>query len=339
MEKKDPEKLPGWMKEGRLTAAALSDELINIREPGEPLPTFVNEFLEDQKKQEPLFGLTTPKLSTSPLVRLQYAGDELPVMDHLVELWTLLRRVAKIVFLITLAVLVVPGYSNGLITINPYHPLVLQILNGVISYGVSALKQGNGNTDVYIQSPLAPVSLYLSFAVFIAVIISLPVTAKELYSYIRPGLTQKEDQVIKKVGLVALLLFVTGVAISFYSIVPITMRILAVSTTFIVDVRPWFSLDSLINILLWGTLGAGLLYASPMIVVALVQLNILTAEQVAARRREMIFIVFTLAAILTPDPTPVSTLILSIPMLLIIEGVILWSVSIELNRNLNNIAT
>ncbi len=322
------------MKEGQATARALAEEIALTSAPGETLPSFVQEFLEESKKPDPLFGMTTPSLSKDPLLRLKYDGGPLPLEDHLVELWTRLRKVARTVFLLTVIVMVFPSYENGHFTLSPYRPAVLDLLNYIVSYGVTSLQKGAAGITVYVGTPIAPVTLYINFAGSIALLISLPLTVRELYEYIRPGLTQREDEVLRQVVLVGVFLFLLGATISFTTIIPITLKILSLTSTFVENVQPWFDLQAVLAVLIWGTVGAGVLYASPMILVALVQLDLIQAEQIYSRRREMIFGVFALAAVVTPDPTMVSMVVLSLPMVLVIEGIILWSLKIETRRYL-----
>ncbi len=327
--------VPRWMKEGQATARALAEEIVLTSDPSEPLPSFVQEFLEESKKPEPLFGMTTPSLSKDPLLRLKYDGGPLPLEDHLIELWTRLRRVARTVFLLTLVVMVFPAYERGRFTLSPYRPAVLDLLNYIVTYGVESLQEGDAGITVYVGTPIAPVTLYINFAGSIALLISLPLTVRELYEYIRPGLTQRENEVLKQVVFAGTLLFLLGAVISFTTIIPVTLRILSLTSTFVKNVQPWFDLQAVLAVLIWGTIGAGILYASPMILVALVQLDLIKAEQIYSRRREMIFGVFTLAAVVTPDPTMVSMVILSLPMVLVIEGIIWWSLKIETKRYLD----
>lgn len=331
---KDTTDVPRWMREGQATARALAEEITLTSAPGETLPSFVEEFLEESKKTEPLFGMTNPALSKDPLLRLKYDGSPIPLEDHLMELWTRLRRIARTVFILTLIVMVLPSYSDSRFALSPYRPAVLDLLNYIVTYGVQSLQEGAAGITVYVGTPIAPVTLYINFAGSIALLISLPITVKELYEYVRPGLTKRENEVLKQVVLVSVFLFLLGATISFTTIIPVTLRILSLTSTFVENVQPWFDLQAVLAVLIWGTIGAGILYASPMVLVALVQLDLIKAEHIYSKRREMIFGIFALAAVVTPDPTMVSMVILSLPMILVIEGIIWWSLKIETRRYL-----
>ncbi|MHA2027748.1 MAG: twin-arginine translocase subunit TatC [Candidatus Kariarchaeaceae archaeon] len=300
---------------------------------------------EGKAKRSKLKNLALPHVSTQPSKTYQETNitnntytksssiefDKYEVQEHLIDLWIVLRRIAKTVFFFTIITLTIPGIRNGVLTISPYEPAVLLILNSIIKHSLSSL--GN-NVQVFIGSPLTPITVYLNLAFFIAVLISLPVIVKELMSFIRPGLTEVEYLILKKLSFYALLLFLLGAGISYFVILPVTLKILAYSGGVVGDdsLLQMYSLSSILNLLLWGTLGGGILYACPILIVVLVNLDILTPDQVTEKRREIIMIIFIIAAFVTPDPTIVSMLILSLPLIGIVEIMISWGYKIELNK-------
>jgi sec-independent protein translocase protein TatC len=263
--------------------------------------------------------------------------DKIALETHLIDFWIVLRKIARTVLIFTIITLVIPGLKGGKLAISPYEPAVLLILNSIIKHSLGSLASG-GDVEVFIGSPLTPITLYINLAFFIAVLISLPVTVKELTAFVRPGLTDAEYQILKQLSRYAAVLFLLGSLISFYVILPVTLKILAISGGVIGDqsLLQMYSLSSIINLLLWGTLGGGLLYASPIILVVLVNLEVLQPEQLVERRREIMMVIFIIAAFVTPDPTIVSMLILSLPLIGIVEIMISWSYKIELKKLLIN---
>jgi hypothetical protein len=83
--------------------------------------------------------------------------DEMEISEHLTDLWIVLRNIAKTVFIATAIILVLPGYANGKLALNPYKPAVLQLLNILIEYSISSLEAG-GDVQVFIGSPLTPIT-------------------------------------------------------------------------------------------------------------------------------------------------------------------------------------
>ncbi|MHA2029629.1 MAG: twin-arginine translocase subunit TatC [Candidatus Kariarchaeaceae archaeon] len=260
--------------------------------------------------------------------------ENMELNQHLIDLWTVLRNITKIVFITTAIILVLPGYSDGHLAIDPYKPAVLQLLNYFIEFSLGSLSRGGDNVQVFVGSPLTPISFYLNIGTFVAILVSLPITIKELMSFVKPGLTEKEWEILKYLSKIALVLFLLGSLISYFVIMPVTLEVLAISGGVVGDgqVVQMYSLESVLNLLLWGTLGGGILYASPVILLALVDLDAITPDQIAGRKKEINFGVFTIAAFVTPDPTIISMLILSLPIVIIIEFIIAMAYKIELDK-------
>ncbi len=262
--------------------------------------------------------------------------EELEIQEHLIDLWVVLRKIARTVAIFTAITMVLPGMKNGIFTISPYRPAVLMLLNAIIKHSLDSLAEGaeGDEVQVFIGSPLTPISLYINLAFFIAVLISLPVIIKELMAFLKPALTEEEYVILKQLSRYAAILFILGGVISYFVIMPITLKILTLSGGVVGEksLLQMYSLSSILNLLLWGTLGGGLLYATPIILVVLVNLEIIEPDQLAERRREIIMAIFIIAAIVTPDPTMVSMVILSVPLIIIVEIMISWSYKIELNK-------
>ena len=324
---------PKWIIAGQANAEAVTEELLKTREYNE-LPPFAQEFVQESKKVGSLYGMTTPSLS-----KYANAQDAENILPQLVELWGILRNIAKIVIIVTICIAIIPGFRNGLVSINPYEPLVLQLLNEIIKFAKTSLLQGSGTGTplIYIGSPTIPISLYINFTLFLAILVSIPVTIRELMKWVKPALTTKEFEVLQTIIKASVPLFIVGCLLSFFVIMPVTLRVLASAGSLIGDgnLEVWYGLDAIINLLLWGTLGAGILYASPLILVVAVHFQFVSADHIRKRRREIFFGVLVIAAIVTPDPSLVSMIILSVPMIVIIEGVIAWCYQIEKNRILS----
>ena len=247
----------------------------------------------------------------------------------------MLRKIVRRVLFITIFVMVAPGYKNGSLTTDPYEPAVLLLLDVIVNYAITSMGgHANGKIQIFIGSPLTIVSTYINLAIFVAILISLPIIIRELIAFVRPALSNAEFEVMKKASFYFAFLFLLGSSISFFIILPLMLKFLVLSggTVGGDNLLQLYTLSSVLSLLLWGTLGGGLLYASPMILVALVNLGILEPDTLKEKRREIFLGIFTLAAVITPDPTMISMTILSVPLVLIVEAVIIWSYGVQLKR-------
>jgi len=83
-----------------------------------------------------------------------------------------------------------------------------------------------------------------------------------------------------------------------------------------------YNFETIFNIVIWTVFSSGLLYMIPGIIYILVVLEILDVEYLIRNRKSVIMAILTLAAIITPDPTMVSMLVISGPLIAIYEVII-----------------
>ncbi|MCY3410782.1 MAG: twin-arginine translocase subunit TatC [Candidatus Heimdallarchaeota archaeon] len=308
---------PNWMKEGEKNLANAPEKLRESLE--RTVPSLKNPG-----------GINFS--ATSDAQSKIISAEPMELSDHVIELYKLLRKVVRNIFICSVLVFILPGIEDGNLALYPFKPLVLQVLNVVIHHIFNSFDMQS--VEIYIGSPLTPISMYINLGVFMGTLIALPLTLKQIMDFVTPGLTPKEIETLFSIGKNAIILFLVGVGISYFFILPNTFRILGVSGGIVGEATllQMYSLQSVINLMLWGTLGGGLLYASPLLLVALVNLDILETQQIANRRREILMVVFIFAAFITPDPTIVSMVILSIPMIVIVELMITMGYRIELKK-------
>lgn len=172
---------------------------------------------------------------------------------------------------------------------------------------------------------------YLMVAMLIGVILSSPIIAYELYKFFNPALYPHERRYATYVIVSFVSLFAFGVFLAYQTILPITFRILM---WFIESAAalPLINLRDFVNMVLSLILGVGLLYTVPIYLVLLVDRGILSSEHLS-KNRKMVYAAFIIiTAVITPDPTIVSDIILLVPFLVIYEGTVLVSKRVERNR-------
>jgi len=91
-----------------------------------------------------------------------------------------------------------------------------------------------------------------------------------------------------------------------------------------------FSIEQFFSFIIVGLVIVGLFFTFPLIVAILSYLDLLSPETLREKFSYVFFIVLILLAIVTPDPTPVSMIALSVPFL------ILYSLSYLLARKFHS---
>jgi len=231
-------------------------------------------------------------------IRAAKFDDQLTLVEHLDELR---NRI-----IISAAVLVVACslcfWQNHLLLEIANHPLP-KTINGQqlkpITFGVAE-----------------PFMSTLKVSIYAGILIALPVILYELYAFLLPALKPTEKHLILPFLILVPVLFIAGVAFSYFVVVPAAAKFLLNfnQTEFNVQVRA----SDYYGFLLTTLLAVGLVFQIPMGVVAVTRLGIVTPRQLAKNRRYA-YLILIIIAMLLPGTDPVTMLIEAAPLLILFE--------------------
>lgn len=244
--------------------------------------------------------------------------EEMSFWDHLAELADRLRRIIIVTLVLMLVYLIVPVNLSGLENLLKggidYEPIVVFIINRIREDML-----GNSTNVSLIASTFAnPVVLYVEAAIVMAIATALPYIAYELYMFITPGLYSHEKKFLKTFIFSFTILFIIGALYGYYLIMPITFKVLLFFTQMMGAVK-FYSINDFYELVFLGIVANGLFFTMPIFLVLAVKFNILNVETLTKNKRYIYVIVMVITAILTPDPTPVSMLLLSVPFIILYE--------------------
>ncbi len=248
-------------------------------------------------------------------------NEEKPLYEHIEELLTRLRRIliASILFIIFLFISpsnLSPEYS--------YTPLIFGLMRKLQEY----LLDFRGNSVVHPLAKLLNVSgtevvliaygwfdtviggIYL--ASLLAILVIGPYAILEVYRFIEPGLYPHEKGVVRKYLAVIYLLFVLGVLYSLVVLLPIMFAVM-VWLTRAGGAKPIFSIENFFYTILLGSVSTGIFFMFPLAILTLVKINLVSVESLQRNWKIVILATFVVTAAITPDPTPLSMLALSLP--------------------------
>jgi sec-independent protein translocase protein TatC len=165
--------------------------------------------------------------------------------------------------------------------------------------------------------------MYLSF--LIGIMVSSPIIGYELAAFIGPALYPHEKKHIRTFIFAFIGTFAFGIAMAYFLILPLTFRVLI---WFIKSggAAPFINIQDFYSVIIGLMLACGLFYTAPVFVVLVAQAGILPtrflAEFNVGKRRTMylaILLIITISPI-PPDPTPISSLVMLIPFIIIFEA-------------------
>ncbi|MBS1759585.1 MAG: twin-arginine translocase subunit TatC [Bacteroidetes bacterium] len=153
-------------------------------------------------------------------------------------------------------------------------------------------------------------------------VIAFPYIFWEFWRFVKPALSDKERKKTRGVILWVSLLFFAGVAFGYYILTPFMVNFyfnFKLSPQIVI--MPSFS-DYLEN-LIYTTVGIGVLFQMPLLVMVLAKIGIVKASFLRKYRRHAFVIILIAAAIITPSTDPFSLTIVTIPLYLLYEASIM----------------
>jgi sec-independent protein translocase protein TatC len=218
-------------------------------------------------------------------------------ISHLVELRDRLLR-ALIAFALVLLVLI---------------PFASELYDLLATPMMSALPEG---AKMIATGVITPFLVPIKVAMMVAFVITLPYTLFQAWSFIAPGLYNHEKRLVLPLVVASTLLFVVGIAFCYFFVFNTVFHFINQIAPKSISVAP--DIENYLNFVLTMFLAFGLTFETPIVVVMLTRMGLVTIEQLREARPYFIVIAFVIAAVVTP-PDVVSQLLLAVPMCLLFE--------------------
>ena len=158
----------------------------------------------------------------------------------------------------------------------------------------------------------------VKIAVFCGILISSPLILYQLLLYLIPGLTKNERDVILPVSFGSGILFIVGLAFSYFFLVPAALRFFIAYGSEVVE--PFWSFDQYFDFIALLLFATGIAFQVPAVQVVLGLLGIVTGEKMLSVWKYVIVICTIVAAIITPSTDPVTQILLSVALLSLYLG-------------------
>jgi sec-independent protein translocase protein TatC len=167
-------------------------------------------------------------------------------------------------------------------------------------------------------------SAHIWMSITAGFIISFPYVIYQFWSFISPGLYDKEKNSAKGFIFISSILFFIGVLFGYYIVTPLSINFLG-SYSVSKEIFNDFDLDSYVGLIRAAVLASGLIFELPIIIYFLTKIGLVTPEIMKKYRKFALVIVLILSAIITP-PDVASQIIVAIPI------VVLYQISIYISK-------
>ena len=160
-------------------------------------------------------------------------------------------------------------------------------------------------------------------------VVAFPYVFWEFWRFVKPALSTGELKRTRGVIFWVSLLFFLGVAFGYFILTPFMVNFyFNYKLSEQIQIMPSFS-DYLEN-LIYTTVGIGVLFQMPLLVMVLARIGIITGRFLKKYRRHAFVIILIAAAIITPSTDPFSLTIVTIPLYALYEISIL--IALRINR-------
>lgn len=171
--------------------------------------------------------------------------------------------------------------------------------------------------NLVIIEPQEAVISYINVSILLGFTFTSPVIAYNLWAFIAPGMLRREKRMLAYVVLPSVALFLAGMAFGYFILLPMAFRLLLDSAAPLAT--PMISLGAAVSFITTILLALGLVFQMPLIAAILARIGVLKHSTLSNYRRHAIVLIILLAGIITPDPTPIPQIILSVPMIILYE--------------------
>jgi len=231
----------------------------------------------------------------------EHDPSEMPFLDHLEEFrWALLKSIFTIV--------------TGM--------MVSWFISDVFFKTFTLLAE-KAELPLITTKLMETLIIKLQMALVMGIILTLPLVFYFVWSFISPGLYNKEKKWILPLVLASTICFLIGVALAYFVMIP---TMLGFVKTFIPEnVKPMITIGNFIGLLIKFSILFGLLFQLPLISYVLAKIGIIKYTLMSRFRKHAIVVIFVIGAVLTP-PDPITQVMMAIPL------IILYEISIQVAR-------
>jgi sec-independent protein translocase protein TatC len=225
-----------------------------------------------------------------------------PFLEHLEDLrWT----IVKMAITLMAAMIVCFGFRSTLVRIlqAPLREI------GEQAEGLRAL----GITDSIV------ISFHLAF--YAGIVLSFPLLLYFGAEFVLPALTAVEKRFLLPAIMVSFALFLLGVLVCYFWLLPKTILFFFRDTQSLGWTPSW-TVQQYYSFVTRFTIGFGLAFELPVVVLALVRFGLVTYRFMARTRLYAIVLIFILATIITPTPDILTLIAMGLPMCLLYESCI-----------------
>ncbi len=160
-------------------------------------------------------------------------------------------------------------------------------------------------------------------AIFAGVFISFPIILYQTLLFVAPALKSKEKRFLYPMMVLMIILFICGVIFGYYYLLPVSVKWLFGQGEGLLN--PMITFDRYVNFVGLFLLAMGAGFETPIIILFLTKIGAVSPKTLRKNWRVAYVAILTIAAIITPDWSPITMGVMAVPMVVLYEMSILLS--------------
>lgn len=190
----------------------------------------------------------------------------------------------------------------------------------VLSYPLDVALRDNSQAlqGLVTTSPMGVFSVLMEVCFFGGVAVALPVIVWLIARFLSPGLYAHEKRLLIPCGLAILALFLVGASFSYFFVLPASLS-MAIHLNQVFGFELIWSAPQYYGLVVWMTLGVGLCFEFPLVLLVLIYFGALSTEKLKKIRRYVIVMILIAVAAITPTSDAMSLAMLAVPLYVLYE--------------------
>ncbi len=221
-------------------------------------------------------------------------ANKMPITGHLVEMRNRLFKAVAVVIVTTAVAFI-------------FHEQLFDIMLRPAPEGFKPVR----------QEMMEGLSVFFRVCLTAGIAVAMPFLVYQFFAFVSPALTAKEKRYIYMILPGVTIMFVTGISFAYFVALPPALKMLIeFGSTF---AEADISIKDYINIVTRMLLVIGLIFETPVIIMVLARMGLVTPQWLAARRKMWFVLAFVVAAIVTPTFDPINQTIIALPLVILLE--------------------
>ncbi len=174
---------------------------------------------------------------------------------------------------------------------------------------LAILMRPAGLSHLIALTVLEPLLVKFKLGFVFGVVLAFPWLLLQVLLFVSPGLTERETRFVLPITVLSLVLAVLGTIFGYYAIFPTSTRWLLNQAGTVMTVQ--ITAQSYVSYAVWFLAAVAFAFQTPLVVLSLVGLGVISRARLRREWRAVYMTMTVLAAVITPDWSPVTMLLVA----------------------------